>query len=248
MTKQKIVGIIPSRYASNRFPGKPLVNIANKPMIQRVYEQSLRCQEFDKVIVATDDERIAACVQSFGGKVMMTSPHHQNGTERCEEVSKQIEADYYVNIQGDEPFIKPEQLSTLCRLLDGKTSLATLVKKISDPALLDNPNIIKVVIDQHHEAIYFSRNCIPYSRNKNPENRLKTHDYYKHIGVYAYQKQTLPRISRMPMSRLEQAESLEQLRWIENGLRIKVAETEIETIGIDVVEDIEKALKLEKLA
>ena len=153
--KQKIIGIIPSRYASSRFPGKPLVAIAGKPMIQRVYEQAFKCKALEKVIVATDDDRIYSAVQAFGGTAEMTAESHTNGTERCAEVAERNQADYYINIQGDEPFIKPEQIDALAAILDGETELGTLVKKVEDPEVLDNPNNMKVVLNKASEALFF---------------------------------------------------------------------------------------------
>jgi 3-deoxy-manno-octulosonate cytidylyltransferase (CMP-KDO synthetase) len=243
----KIIGIIPSRYASTRFPGKPLADIGGKPMIQRVYEQASSCSSLTKVIVATDDDRIKKRVLAFGGNVVMTSPNHINGTERCAEVAQNEEADYFVNIQGDEPFIKPEQISTLAAILDGETELGTLVKKITDPTLLDSSNTMKVIMNKNQEALYFSRNCVPFVRDHQKADWLKHHSFYKHIGIYAYRKDILKQIVKLPLGILEQAESLEQLRWLENGYKIKVAETALETIGIDAPEDVERALKLEGL-
>lgn len=243
----KILGIIPSRYASTRFPGKPLADIAGKPMIQRVYEQAKKCEGFGDVIVATDDTRIEACVRGFGGNVEMTAESHSNGTERCAEVATRNEADYYVNIQGDEPFIKPEQIDTLIQILDGNTELGTLVKKIDDPSLLDNPNTMKVVFTTDDQALYFSRNCIPFIRDYPKEEWVNHHTFYKHIGIYAYRKDVLPEIVKLPHGTLEKGESLEQLRWLENGYQIKVAHTNIETSGIDTPDDVDRALKLEGL-
>lgn len=243
----KIIGIIPSRFASTRFPGKPLADIAGKPMIQRVYEQAKACDLLSEVIVATDDDRIQKCVSAFGGKVEMTSENHTNGTERCAEVAKRNEAEYYINIQGDEPFIKPEQIGSLATILDGKVELGTLVKKIVDPSLLDNPNTMKVVLSREKNALYFSRACVPYLRDHPKSEWLNHHTFYKHIGIYAYRKDVLAEIVKLPQGDLEKAESLEQLRWLEKGYQIKIAETKLETIGIDAPEDVERALKLEGL-
>lgn len=216
-------------------------------MIQRVYEQASKSASLAEVIVATDDQRIRECVEGFGGKVAMTSPDHTNGTERCAEVASTNPADYYINIQGDEPFIHPEQIDTLAAILDGDTQLGTLVKKITDPDLLTNHNTMKVVLKKNWEAIYFSRNCVPFVRDHAPEIWLDHHTFYKHIGIYAYRSDILQEITKLPQGLLEKAESLEQLRWIENGYSIKVAETQHETIGIDTPEDIERALKLASL-
>ncbi len=243
--KFEIIGVIPSRYASVRFPGKPLADIAGKPMIQRVYEQAKSCERLSEVIVATDDERIKDCVQSFGGSIEMTSENHSNGTERCAEVATRNVADYYVNIQGDEPFIKPEQIDSLINILDGTTELGTLVRQISDHDQLDNPNTMKVILNSKKEALYFSRTCIPYVRDFPKNEWLDQHIFYKHIGIYAYRKDILKQIVTLPVSQLEHAESLEQLRWLENGYKIKIAKTDIETTGIDSPEDIDRALRFE---
>lgn len=216
-------------------------------MIQRVYEQAVKCKALDKVIVATDDDRIYAAVSSFGGEVEMTSESHTNGTERCAEVATKHPASYYINIQGDEPFIKPEQISALTTILDGNIELGTLVKEVTDPDVLDNPNNMKVVLNKQMEALYFSRNCVPYLRDAPKGEWLKHHTFYKHIGIYAYRADVLREIVSLKQGVLEKAESLEQLRWLENGYQIKVAKTHLETIGIDAPEDVEKALRLEGL-
>lgn len=239
----RIIGIIPARYASTRFPGKPLIDLGGKSMIQRVYEQASKCKALKEVWVATDDQHIFDAVFDFGGRVVMTNANHRNGTERCFEASQRIpkKADYIINIQGDEPFIDPTQIDALAKLLDGKTELGTLIKAIEDPTLLDNPNVMKVVFNQAMEALYFSRNCIPYIRGTQKDEWIKAHQYYKHIGIYAYRQDILERIVSLPESTLEKAESLEQLRWLEHGFTIKLAKTDIETFGIDVPEDLEKA-------
>jgi 3-deoxy-manno-octulosonate cytidylyltransferase (CMP-KDO synthetase) len=238
----RIIGVIPSRYASTRFPGKPLADIGGKPMIQRVYEQAKKSKRLSDVIVATDDQRIFDFVSTFGGSAMMTDANHQNGTERCAEVARTHSADYYINIQGDEPFIHPEQIDALAELLDGETQLGTLVKKLTDASLLDNPNTMKVVFNKRMEALYFSRNCVPYIRDAAKETWLDRHTFYKHIGIYAYRSDVLQAITKLEMSSLEKAENLEQLRWLENGYQIKLALTEHETIGIDAPEDVQRAL------
>lgn len=241
----KILGIIPSRYASSRFPGKPLVDIGGKTMIRRVFEQACLSQRLTEVIVATDDERIANEVRSFGGRVQMTKTTHLNGTERCAEVLSHFpDYAYAVNIQGDEPFIHPEQIDTLAALLDGSVQLATLVKPISDPALLTNPNTMKVIFNRFHEALYFSRTCIPYLRDVPPGEWLERHTFYKHIGLYAYRSDILYEITSLPPSTLELAESLEQLRWLENGYRIKVGFTTHESVGIDAPADLDRAIQM----
>jgi 3-deoxy-manno-octulosonate cytidylyltransferase (CMP-KDO synthetase) len=242
----KYIGIIPARYASTRFPGKPLAMLGGKPIIQHVYEQVVNA--FDETVVATDDERIACCVKSFGGEVVMTGTHHRSGTDRCYEAYTKLGQTYdvVVNVQGDEPFIQPEQLESIkaCFLKDETTQIATLVKAFSPSdglAALQNPNTPKVVVDEQMHALYFSRSVIPYIRNKRPEEWLESHRFYKHIGLYAYRADVLQQITSMTPSALEVAESLEQLRWLENGLVISVGETTIETIGIDTPEDLQRA-------
>jgi 3-deoxy-manno-octulosonate cytidylyltransferase (CMP-KDO synthetase) len=236
-----ILGIIPARFASTRFPGKPLVAIEGKPMIQHVYEQSLKAA-LQKVVIATDDERIFNAAKGFGAEVLMTSNNHKNGTERCAEVLQQLgnEFDACINIQGDEPFINPEQINLIATLLQQKASIATLVKNISDAEALNNSNIVKAVISKQQQALYFSRYAIPFIRSGNVEDALKYGKFYKHIGIYGFQKNILQEIVKLPVSFLEQTESLEQLRWLENGYTIKVAETTFETIAIDTPEDLQK--------
>ena len=240
----KILGVIPARYASTRFPAKPLVDLGGQSMIERVYRQAKKSRSLAEVIVATDHDAIVQLVNKFGGKVVMTAEHHASGTDRIQEAhQKQAQHyDYIINIQGDEPFIAPEQIDLLASLLDGKTELATLIKKIVDPEQLFNPNVVKAICNQHQEAIYFSRSPIPHLRNQEEKAWLQHHTFFKHIGMYAYRTDVLEKITQLPISSLEKAESLEQLRWIENGLKIKVAETTIETIGIDTPEDLQKAL------
>jgi len=238
----KILGIIPSRYASSRFPGKPLVDIAGKSMIQRVYEQVKCCTKVAEVIVATDDDRIFNHVHAFGGVAIMTAAYHESGTDRCAEVARlHPEYDVIINIQGDEPYINPEQINTLVScFMDADTQIATLIKKITSTEELFNYNSPKVVINKLSEAIYFSRATLPHIRAQQPDNWLKFHTYFKHIGIYGYRADVLQQITKLPVSDLEKAESLEQLRWIENGYRIKVAETELETHSVDVPADLEK--------
>jgi 3-deoxy-manno-octulosonate cytidylyltransferase (CMP-KDO synthetase) len=240
-----VLGIIPARYASTRFPAKPLADMGGKSMIRRVFEQAKKSKLLSKVIVATDHEEIFKHVVAFGGEVCMTSTHHASGTDRCYEVlSKESSLfDYVINIQGDEPFIAPEQIDLLASLLDGKTELATLIKKIDSPEQLFNPNLVKVVTNKNSEALYFSRSPIPYLRSKEQVEWITHHPYYKHIGMYAYRHDVLKEITQLEVSNLEKAESLEQLRWLENGYQIKVKETSIETMGIDTPEDLEEALK-----
>lgn len=244
MSDLRFVAIIPARYASTRFPGKPLVDIGGKTMIQRVYDQVSKV--INDVYVATDDERIFDKVRSFGGKVIMTSDAHRSGTDRCYEAFTKLEDwfDVVINVQGDEPFIQPEQIEALKNCFaDDETQIATLVKKITDKdgvEVLFNPNTPKVVIDKQNNALYFSRSPIPYKRGSDEKNWMAEHDYYKHVGVYAYRSEVLSQIVQMPPSKLELAESLEQLRWLENGLKIKAGFTDVETVGIDTPEDLEK--------
>ena len=236
-----ILGIIPARYASSRFPGKPLVDIAGKSMIQRVYEQAKKCLHLHEVMVATDDACIYDHVISFGGVAVMTSPDHQSGTDRCAEVARQHpQYQVIINVQGDEPYIDPEQISKLAACFESpEVQIATLVKQVKDEQELHNPNTPKVVINNSSEAIYFSRSALPHIRGQEPQNWLKFYPYYKHIGIYGYNAAVLQEITKLPVSSLEKAESLEQLRWIENGYRIKVAETDLETYAIDTPADLE---------
>ena len=237
-----ILGIIPARYASTRFPAKALANIHGKSMIQRVVEQARQATSLSHVVVATDDERIRAHVAGFGGEVVMTSVDHQSGTDRCQEAVTKlgIRADYVVNIQGDEPFIQPRQIDLLTSVLDGVTQLATLVKAIDDPDTLFNPNSPKVVLSTAGNALYFSRHPIPYLRGQPADAWLAAHTYYKHIGLYAYRTDVLARLTQLPPSLLEQAESLEQLRWLENGYTIRTVVTDLDSHGIDTPEDLER--------
>ncbi len=238
------VGIIPARYASTRFPGKPLADIGGKPMIQLVYERA--SSVLPTVCVATDDRRIYDVVRAFGGRVVMTSPEHRSGTDRCHEAYTLMGEPYevIVNIQGDEPFVHPSQIETLqACFADPHTQIATLARPLTGrhaDALAD-PNTVKVVMDNQGRALYFSRSPIPYLRGADPAEWTKRHTYYKHIGIYAYRSELLQEITTMPRSPLEIAESLEQLRWIENGLHIKVGLTEIETVGVDTPADLERA-------
>lgn len=240
----QIIGIIPARYASTRFPGKPLVNIKGKSMIQRVYEQVEAASLVTNTIVATDDERIFNHVKSFGGNVMMTAETHQSGTERIAEVVENMEEDFdiAINIQGDEPFIQPQLINDLANFLiqNPQFNIATAAKKITDNETLFNPNSVKVVFSQSGKALYFSRQTIPYLRGVETENWLKQQDFYKHIGIYAFRTSTLLEIIKKPISNFEKSESLEQLRWLENDYIIGVMPTEFETIGIDTPEDLER--------
>jgi 3-deoxy-manno-octulosonate cytidylyltransferase (CMP-KDO synthetase) len=240
-------GIIPARYASSRFPGKPLVMINGKTMIRRVYEQALKSLE--TVYVATDDQRIHDSVLGFGGNVVMTSPDHQSGTDRCAEAAiliarhKGQDIDVVINIQGDEPFIRPEQIDLLKSCFNDKSvEIATLVRKTAKGEDIFNPNQPKVVLDNSGNAIYFSRAAIPFIRNLGESLWSENHTFYKHLGLYAYTVKALKIITKLPVSTLEKAESLEQNRWIENGFRIRTAVTEWESIGIDTPADLERAL------
>ena len=239
----RIVGIIPARYASTRFPGKPLALIKGKPMIQRVYEQALKAK-LDAVVVATDDVRIADAVMDFGGQYVMTSPNHRSGTDRCCEALDLLKTKYdaVVNIQGDEPFIDPKQIDLLVDLIvRDDTSLASLAKRIDDADELFSPNAVKVVVNQEGNAMYFSRNPIPFMRNVDRDEWLAKGRFYKHIGIYAYKADVLHQVAHMEPSALEQAESLEQLRWLENGLAIRMALSDAENISIDTPDDLHRA-------
>ena len=244
----KILGVIPARYASTRFPGKPLVDIGGKSMIRRVYEQASKCGSLDKVYVATDDTRIFDHVKNFGGEVLMTLPGHQNGTSRCNEVLEILQVgkrseqyDVVINIQGDEPFIDPSQIDKIAGLFSRKqTEIATLVKKISDQHELFNHNVVKVVFAQDRAALYFSRQTIPYLRDFDKNDWLKHADFFKHIGIYGYRSEVLRKISKLNTGKIEALEQLEQLRWLENGFQIAVEITDIEGISIDTPEDLSK--------
>jgi 3-deoxy-manno-octulosonate cytidylyltransferase (CMP-KDO synthetase) len=240
-----ILAVIPARYASTRFPGKPLADINGKSMIQRVYEQARKATRITDVVVATDNLLIYDHVKAFGGEVVMTSEQHASGTDRCFEALtlQKTKFDYVINIQGDEPFIQPEQIDQLANALDGKTEIATLAKRVDDVQTIFNPNVVKVVFTSEGMALYFSRSPVPHVRNKPDAEWLANATFYKHIGMYAYRSDVLEKITRLPVSALETAESLEQLRWLENGYAIRVIETSLESVGIDVPEDVERALK-----
>lgn len=241
----KAIAIIPARYASTRFPAKPLAKLGGKAVVQRVYEQVASCVE--RAVVATDDERIYDAVKSFGGEVVMTSTEHRSGTDRCREAFEKVgyDADIVINVQGDEPFIQPEQIEALKRCFDNDdTQIATLVKPFTESdgiEALENPNSPKVVVDGDMHALYFSRSVIPYLRGIERTEWLRHHTFYKHIGIYAFRAEVLKEVTSLPQSSLEKAESLEQLRWLENGYKIGVGISDIETIGIDTPEDLIKA-------
>jgi 3-deoxy-manno-octulosonate cytidylyltransferase (CMP-KDO synthetase) len=244
--RYQYVGIIPARYASSRFPGKPLALIGNKPMIQRVYEQAVKSLHL--VYVATDDKRIYEAVINFGGKAVMTSPDHQSGTDRCQEAVSIITGatgkriDIIINIQGDEPFIKPEQIELLMKCFtDERVEIATLVRRTEPGEDIFNPSQPKVILNSKGDAIYFSRAAIPFIRDTEKCDWSKKHVYFKHIGLYAYRTDTLKKITALTRSSLEISELLEQNRWIENGFRIRTAETLWESLGIDTPDDLEKA-------
>ena len=236
------IGLIPARYASTRFPGKPLALLAGKPVIQHVYEQASKV--LDAVYVATDDERIYNKVEEFGGKAVMTSTEHHSGTDRIEEALLKVGGnfDVVVNIQGDEPFIQKSQIETLCKCFDDQiTQIATLGKPFESIEAVENPNSPKIVIDNNGYAMYFSRSIIPFIRGVEKNEWLKKHTFLKHLGIYAYRASVLNEITKLPQSELELAESLEQLRWLQNGYKIKVGLTNAETVGIDTPEDLRRA-------
>lgn len=244
----RILGVIPARYASTRLPGKPLVDILGKTMIQRVYEQAAKSTCLDDVVVATDDERIADHVRSFGGHVVMTSAEHPSGTDRCDEARKLMEGDYdyVINIQGDEPIIDPEQIDSLASVLDGKVELATLIKSALHYDELTNTGEVKVMLNTNKEALYFSRMIIPFVKGVEEKNWIAEHAYYLHVGMYAYRADVLNSITKLNVSSLEKAESLEQLRWLENGYKIQCVLTEKESYCVDTQEDLEKVIRLLK--
>jgi len=250
----KILGVIPARYASSRFPGKPLADIRGKTMIQRVYEQVKKSTKITDVVIATDDQRIVDNVLAFGGEVVLTSASHLNGTSRCKEAleiknsQKQDSYDAVINIQGDEPFIDPGQIDQVCDILtNSKASIATLAKKIESTEDLLDPNIVKVVFGNNKQALYFSRNPIPFVRSHPKADWLQQASFYKHIGIYGFSTKVLNRIVKMEPGKYELLESLEQLRWLENGIEITVDITEFESVGIDTPNDLKNLLtKLEK--
>jgi len=242
----RVLGIIPARYESSRFPGKPLATIKGKPMIQRVYEQASQSRVLQKLVVATDDNRIIKVVEGFGGKAILTKTDHSSGTERCSEVVKGLEAegktfDIIINIQGDEPYINPLQIEEVSScFLDQSVSIATLIKRIDSADELFSPHVVKVVFDRFENALYFSRHPVPYRQKVEESEWLNGLVYFKHIGIYAYKPEILKNIVLLKTSVLEQAESLEQLRWLEHGLQIRVKETQYESHAVDTPEDLSK--------
>lgn len=241
-----ILGIIPARYGSSRFPGKPLIDILGKSMIQRVYEQAMKSSLLTDVIVATDDERIYKHVESFGGKVVYTKEDHPSGTDRCFEAFQKIEEDfeYVINIQGDEPFIDPTQIDLLCEVCTGTTELATLMIPVDSHEVLFDMGEVKITLNSNMEALYFSRMVIPFIKDKPQEEWHKCHNYFRHVGMYAYRVDVLEQVTKLKPSSLELAESLEQLRWLENGFKVKCAITNFDSHCIDTPEDIEKVIRL----
>ena len=245
------IAIIPARYASTRFPAKPLAKLGGKLVIERVYEQVSKCVE--RAVVATDDERIYDAVMGFGGEAVMTSTEHRSGTDRCREAYEKLgyEADIVINVQGDEPFIQPEQIEALKACFENEaTQIATLVKPFAESdgvEALENPNSPKVVVDEDMCALYFSRSVIPYLRGVERSEWLRHHTFYKHIGIYAFRAEVLREVTALPQSSLEKAESLEQLRWLENGYKIGVGISDVETVGIDTPEDLERAEEFLKI-
>jgi 3-deoxy-manno-octulosonate cytidylyltransferase (CMP-KDO synthetase) len=239
--KPIIIGVIPSRYASQRLPAKPLINLLGKTMVQRVYEQVQKTKLINRVIVATDDLRIENVVHTFGGEVILTSPDIKSGSDRVAVVASKVQGDIFVNIQGDEPLIAPEMIDQAVSLLleDASILVSTLVKKIEAPEDLMNPHVVKVVLDHHMYALYFSRAPIPHIRDEGDTTKwLKLHPFYKHIGLYAFRKSFLMQYSQLHESTLEKAERLEQLRILEAGYKIKTGRTEFDSVPIDTKEDI----------
>ncbi|HOI31589.1 MAG: 3-deoxy-manno-octulosonate cytidylyltransferase [Bacteroidales bacterium] len=241
----KILAVIPARYASTRFPGKPLAMIQGKTMVRRVFEQVKKARFITDLVVATDDDRIATEVKNFGGNYVMTSPHHPSGTDRCFEAlqKQQNPFDAVINVQGDEPFIHPEQIEQLARLIQPEdVSIATLIQPIRDNSQLFDPNVVKVITNPSGKAIYFSRQTIPFLRNTEKEQWLESFVFYRHIGIYAYKTEVLKQITSLPPSPLEMAESLEQLRWLEHGITIQTGLTNHEQFGVDTPADLEKLI------
>jgi 3-deoxy-manno-octulosonate cytidylyltransferase (CMP-KDO synthetase) len=238
----KFIAIIPDRYASTRFPGKPLAVLGGKTVIQRVYEQAVSV--LPEAWVATDDERIFQAVEAFGGRVVMTRSDHRSGTDRIEEAAQKIgtDADVIINIQGDEPFVQASQLNTLMQLFDHTdTQIGTLGKRFDSMDAVTNQNSPKIVCDKDGFALYFSRSIIPFVRGEEQATWLQHYPYLKHLGIYAYRREVLHAVTQLPPAPLEVAESLEQLRWLYNGYRIRVGLTDVETVGIDTPDDLKRA-------
>jgi 3-deoxy-manno-octulosonate cytidylyltransferase (CMP-KDO synthetase) len=244
-----VVAVIPARYASHRLPGKPLIDLLGKPMIQRVYEQAKRAKLLDRVVVATDDQRIVGVVQAFGGDVIMTSADIKSGSDRVAAVPRVIDGDIFVNVQGDEPLIAPDMIDQAVRVVldDLKAQVGTLAKKIDSLADLQNPSIVKVVVGPDSNALYFSRSTIPFVRDEADQKKWLAHQtFLKHIGIYVFRKEFLLKYSQLRESPLERAERLEQLRILEHGFHIKVGITNYDSIPIDTKEDVEKVIRLLK--
>ncbi len=241
-----VLGIIPARYASTRFPGKPLANINGKTMLQRVVEQAKKANLLSDVIVATDDQRIMDHCKEIDVKAVMTREEHQSGTDRCYEayLLSGSKANYIINIQGDEPFLDPEQINSLAAACDGKAELLTEMIKCDSHSVLFDTGEVKIVLNEHNEALYFSRSVIPFIKNEDPMNWHLKHAYYRHVGMYVYRADVLEKIAKLKVSSLEKVESLGQLRWLQNGLKIKCIETNYDSHCVDTPEDIEKVLKL----
>jgi len=242
--KVKTLGVIPARFAAQRFPGKPLARIAGKSLVQRVCEQAAKATRLDKVVVATEDTRILEAVEAFGGDAMLTSPECATGTDRVAEVARQYECDLVLNIQGDEPLMRPEMIDQLVAGMQASPDcpMGTLARPIESPSVLENPNVVKVVVARNGNGLYFSRSTIPYVRDAKrgaPEEWLKQAAFYKHLGIYAFRKDFLLKFVQWPSGELEKAEKLEQLRALENGFAIKVWITPYDSIGVDRPEDVE---------
>lgn len=244
-----ILGVIPARYASTRFPGKPLADIKGKSMIRRVYEQAKKSHRLNEVCVATDDTRIADHVKDFGGHAIITDPHHPSGTDRCYEAFAKTGGNFshVINIQGDEPFIDPSQIDLLAGLCDAKTELATLMIAIDSHEVLFDTGEVKITFNTDNEALYFSREVIPHLKGIDKKNWHKHHQYYRHVGMYAYRADVLKKVTTLVPSDLEKAESLEQLRWLENGFKIKLAVTDFDSHCIDTPQDVEKVIRLMRI-
>lgn len=240
----KILGVIPARYESTRLPGKVLMEIGGKSIIQMVYEQCLKSKSLSELVVATDSKLVLEHVQKFGGNAVLTSEKHPSGTDRCAEAVEllggAINYDFVVNIQGDEPIINPENIDRMIARVKIPTEISSVYVKIKETEILLNPNVVKVVVDDSSDALYFSRSPIPHLRGESTDNWLNKYDYYKHMGIYGFRVDILEKIVRLPISRLEQIEKLEQLRWLSNGYKIKMVEVDSDSIGIDTMEDFER--------